>query len=51
MKIEFDDETRKNLIAFLNRVDLIGSEVPAYVEIVEALNKPFLEEVKVDKKK
>lgn len=41
MSIELTKEQRDNLIAFLNRVQLTGAEVPAYLEIVQALNKPF----------
>ena len=41
LSIELTKEIRDNLIQFLNRVQLTGAEVPAYLEIVQALNKPF----------
>lgn len=50
MNIELTKEQRENLIVFLQRVDLKGSEVPAFMEIAAALNKPFLEKIKTDKK-
>jgi hypothetical protein len=45
MKIELTEKERANLIVFLQRVNLTGAEVPAYVEIVSALNKPFLDKI------
>ena len=54
MKIEFTDEQRDNLATFLQRVSLTGKEVPAYIAIVEAINKASLgevEEVKPNKPK
>ena len=36
MKYEISDQVKNNLLAFLNRVDLKGSEVPAYIEIINA---------------
>lgn len=45
MKIEFTENERANLITFLQRVQLTGAEVPAYIEIVSAINKPFLEKI------
>lgn len=50
--IQLTDLQRKNLIGFLNRVQLTGAEVPAYLEIVDSLNAPFLKKqqpVKEDK--
>ena len=41
LSIEMTKEVRDNLIQFLNRVQLTGAEVPAYLEIVQTLNKPF----------
>lgn len=38
MVFEMDDRQRKNLLGFLERVDLKGSEVPAFVEVVRILN-------------
>ncbi len=51
-EITLTDEQRVNLIKFLQRVQLTGEEVPAYVEIVAVLNKPLLEEMtkKVEEK-
>jgi len=37
MKIEFTEEQIKNLQVFLNRVDLKGAEVPAFVDIINLL--------------
>ena len=44
MQINLTIEQRKNLIVFLNRVQMSGAEVPAYLEIVNALNEPFKKE-------
>lgn len=49
MNIELTEKQRENLIVFLQRVDLKGSEVPAYMEIAAALNKPFEDAIKNDK--
>ena len=49
MKIELTKEERDNLIVFLTRTSLHWEEVPAYANIVAALNKPFLDEIN-DKK-
>ena len=47
MKIELTEQQLNNLQVFLQRVDLKGNEVPAYVEIIQALNNPLdLEEDK-----
>lgn len=40
-KIEFTKEQLHNLKEFLNRVQLTGAEVPAFLEVANALNKPF----------
>jgi hypothetical protein len=45
MNIELTKEERDNLIIVLQRVQLTGNEVPAYVKIVSALNKEFLESI------
>jgi hypothetical protein len=42
-KIDLTEEQMKNLAVFLQRVQLTGAEVPAYLEIVQAINKPVLE--------
>ncbi len=44
--LEFTEEQMKNLAVFLNRIQLTGAEVPAYLEIVQAINKPVLDMVK-----
>ena len=38
MKIEMNEKTCDNLLVFLNRTDLKGAEVPAFVEIINAIN-------------
>ena len=44
MKIEITEEMRKNLLIFLDRVTLQGKEVGAYVQIIQALQKPLEKE-------
>lgn len=44
--IEFSDHAFQNLITFLARVDLKGSEVVYFNEIVQCLNNP----IQLDKK-
>lgn len=39
MKVNFTQEQLKNLEVFLLRVELKGAEVPAFVEIINAINK------------
>ena len=39
VKIEISEEQRRNLLGFLNRVDLKGAEVPAYVDLINTINK------------
>jgi len=46
--IELNDEQMKNLMVFLNRTQLAGTEVPAYLEIVKAINE---QDEKVEDKK
>jgi len=46
MKIELNEAQLKNLAVFLNRIQLTGAEVPAYLEIVQAINKPILDNLK-----
>ena len=43
MKIEITEEMRKNLL-ILDRVTLQGKEVGAYVQIIQALQKPLEKE-------
>lgn len=50
MKLEFTVEQIKILMVFLNRVQLNGQEVPAFLEIINAINKPVVEEKEKDKK-
>lgn len=38
MQIELTQEQLTNLGAFLNRVDLKGAEVPAFIDVINALN-------------
>lgn len=40
MLFEIPEAIHKNLIAFLGRVSLQGNEVPAFNEVIVALNKP-----------
>lgn len=51
MQIDLTDQQRQNLVIFLQRVSLTGAEVPAYVELVKALNQPFLDKIKPLNKK
>lgn len=37
--MELTEQQKKNLLSFLSRVDLKGSEVPAFVEIINAINE------------
>lgn len=46
MQIELTEEERTNLATFLQRVNLSGKEVPAYIAIVEAINNAALQKVK-----
>ncbi len=39
MQITLNEQQMNNLQAFLNRVDLKGSEVAAFVEIMQLINK------------
>ena len=49
MKFELSQEQVKNLITLLGRVSLTGGEVPAYVDIINVLNKPITEYEKTKK--
>lgn len=46
IKVEFTKEQLANLHVFLNRVDLKGSEVPAFVEIIQVLGSYVVEDNK-----
>lgn len=39
MKIELTEEQKSNLLVFLGRVELKGAEVPAFVDIYNAINE------------
>lgn len=41
MKYELSENVLHNLEIFLKRVELKGEEVPAYVDVINALNKPL----------
>lgn len=43
MKYEISEQVKNNLLVFLQRTDLKGNEVPAYVEIINILNNPIIE--------
>ena len=45
MKYELSEQIINNLIAFLNRTDLKGSEVGAFCDILNALKSPLIENV------
>lgn len=52
-KIMLNDKQLNNLQAFLQRVELKGNEVPAFVEIMQILSMPNKKEqsvVKLDEK-
>jgi len=46
MKYELSDQVKNNLLIFLQRIDLKGSEVGAYIEIINCLNVQLIEEIK-----
>lgn len=39
MKITLTDEQKANLLVFLGRVELNGTEVPAFVDVYNAINE------------
>jgi len=45
MKYELSEQVLNNLIAFLQRTDLKGSEVPAYISILNALQNPIQQDI------
>ncbi len=47
--IKLTKQQKDSLVAFLQRVQLTGAEVPFYVELVAAINKPFLDTLKENK--
>jgi tRNA C32,U32 (ribose-2'-O)-methylase TrmJ len=50
VKFQLTNEQMRNLMSFLNRTQLAGQEVPAFMDIINALNKPVVEEKEEDKK-
>ena len=50
MKIEISDQQLKNLEAFLGRVDLKWSEVPAFNDLIKALSTPIKEDLTTNPK-
>lgn len=44
MKIELTKEQINNLKVFLARVDLKGAEVPAFLEIMQAIEKGVIDD-------
>ena len=46
MIIEMNKQQLNNLIAMLKRTQMTGAEVPAYIEILQALNTPLQNENK-----
>ncbi len=42
--VELTEEVKRNLFIFLERVTLQGKEVSAYVQIIQALQKPLEKE-------
>ena len=51
MKYELSEQIKQNLMVFLNRVELKGSEVIAYVDVVNALSNPIQDNnINLDKK-
>lgn len=39
MKIELTDQQKQALMVFLNRTQLQGAEVPAFIDLINAINK------------
>lgn len=46
MKYEMSEQMIKNIMAIINKSDLKGYEIPAYLDIINALNTPIKEEPK-----
>jgi len=49
-KIEFTEEQMKNLAIFLQRVQMSGAEVPAYLAIINKINQPVIDMIKNNEK-
>jgi len=49
MKYEISDQIKNNLLVFLQRVDLKGSEALAFVELLNVLHNPLQEEMTENK--
>lgn len=45
MKYEISNEIKNNILVFLERTELQGKEVPAYIQIMNALSNPIQEEM------
>ena len=39
MKIDINEQQAKNILVFLERAQLSGKEVPAYVELLNVINE------------
>lgn len=48
INLEFNEQQVENLKVFLSRTDVKGLEVPAFVEIMNALNNPDKSEDNVE---
>ena len=46
MKYELNEQTKNNLLVFLQRTELKGSEVVSFVELMQLFNNPIKDEVK-----
>lgn len=44
MKIEINSDQAKNILVFLQRTNLKGEEVPAYVDILNIINEQLNKE-------
>jgi len=51
MKYEINENTKRNLMGFLARVDLKGQEVPMFNQVLQVLNQPIQEGNKKDGEK
>jgi hypothetical protein len=45
MKFEINEQVLNNLKAFLNRVDLKGTEVGAFCEVINVLSTPIKDDI------
>lgn len=48
MYIKLTEPQRKNLIEFMSRTTMTGKELPAYIELVEIINRPISEKEEGD---